>query len=84
MLVEEIDRLHVELWHSRMQQKGVENREAAKAEEAPAVESRLHSRLQRVLGRNERVEPIEQLGVDTESDTTTSPQAWLAELRRQK
>lgn len=84
MLVEEIDRLHVALWHARMQPGGADNSEAAKAEDAPAVESRLHSRLQRVLRRTEGVEPAEQSGSDAEGETATSPQAWLAELRRQK
>ena len=84
MLVEEIDRLHVEVWHARIERGGVDNRETARAAEAAAAESRLHTRLQRVLRRNEHVEPIEQLGPDSESDTNTSPQAWLAELRRQK
>jgi len=104
MLVEEIDRLHIELWHARMQPRGgtpaATERPTEGGEEVvagtPAVTERsteggeevvassLHARLQRVLRRDAAAEPLEPSGTDTESDGTTSPQAWIAALRRQR
>ena len=87
MLVEEIDRLHIELWHARMQPKGEEEPvatdRAAGGEDEP-VASSLHSRLQGVLRRRGAAEPVEQPESDAERDPATSPQAWIAEMRRQK
>lgn len=50
MLVEEIDQLHVDLWHARLADGGapVESEEAAKDEDV-LVDSSLHARLRRVL-----------------------------------
>ena len=82
MLVEEIDRLHIELWHERMRPSGEEfpaTVGTVEDEEEP-VASSLHGRLRRMLGRDEAVEPVEQ----SELETTTSAQAWIAGLRRQK
>lgn len=100
MLVAEIDRLHIDLWHARMAPGEREpvvlaEREPARAghesvvtvqaeAEEAAVTTSLHARLQRVLRRNRPDEPVEQGRSDMESDSTTSPQAWIAELRRQK
>jgi hypothetical protein len=82
MLVEEIDRLHIELWHARMDARGVEPAATeATAEEEPVATS-LHGRLRRVLRREGAAEPVEQpepTGVPAES-----AQAWIAALRRQK
>ena len=80
MLVEEIDRLHIELWHERMRPSGEEPPATVgtiEGEEEP-VASSLHGRLRRMLGRDEAVEPVEQ------SESDASAQAWIAGLRRQK
>jgi len=88
MLVEEIDRLHIDLWHARMEPRGealVSTDEAAEDEEQP-VASSLHARVHRMLRRDVRsaAEPVDQSGSDTETGASTSPQAWIAGLRRQK
>ena len=85
MLVEEIDRLHIELWHARMQPSGGEPAETdgASDEEEP-VASSLNARLRRVLRRDAPAEPVEQPESDTERAATTSAEAWIAELRRQR
>ena len=92
MLVEEIDRLHIELWHARMQptEEEVAPTDAtsdATAEDDEPVVSGLQARLQKVLRRevaSDPVEPIEQPALDAEPVTTESAQAWIAALRRQK
>jgi hypothetical protein len=98
MLVEEIDRLHVDVWHARMEQRRVDlpssDESSAVEESVPnpglggdeAVTSSLHARLHRVLRRDSgsrAAEPVEEPGTDTGTDTS-SPQAWIAALRRQK
>jgi hypothetical protein len=84
MLVEEIDRLHIELWHERMQPSAQPAATVGTIEvEEEPVASSLHGRLQRLLRRDEAVEPVEQ-SVDKESAGTTSAQAWIAGLRHQK
>ena len=89
MLVDEIDRLHIDLWHARLQEDSEDAAPtdvAAEAEEVP-VASRLHGRLQRALRRNSSPAappPTEEAGPDTASAEPTSPQAWLDALRGQK
>jgi hypothetical protein len=85
MLVEEIDRLHIELWHARMQPAGGEPAatDGASDEEEP-VASSLNARLRRVLRRDAAAEPVEHSESDTERAATTSAEAWIAELRRQR
>jgi hypothetical protein len=88
MLVEEIDRLHVDLWHARMEPSGEERvttDETGEQQEQP-VASSLHARVQRVLRRDAGTppEPVEQSGPEREAEPQTSPQAWIAALRRQK
>jgi hypothetical protein len=79
MLVEEIDRLHIDLWHLRMQAGGGE---PVANEESPAVEQpvalSLHARLQQMLRRDGGTAPS-----DAPSDTLPA-QAWIESLRRQK
>ena len=88
MLVEEIDRLNIDLWHARMAQggEGGVSPDEATGDEEQSVTSSLHGRLNRVLRREARsaAEPVEQSGSDTETGSSGSPQAWIAELRRQK
>jgi hypothetical protein len=72
LLVEEIDRLHIELWHARMLQR----------EGEPVVD--LHARLQQTI-RPDDTEPVELApGSDAETPTKRSQQAWLTALRRHK
>jgi hypothetical protein len=87
MLVEEIDRLHVDLWHARMEPRGADlaSTDETTEDEQP-VSSSLHARLQRVVRRDsdsKAAEPVEQSEQDTGTDAS-SPQAWIAALRRQK
>jgi hypothetical protein len=60
MLVEEIDRLYVDLWHARMQSGGGDRVAAAHSAENEQVASSLHARLRHVLRRH--------------SDAPTNPQ----------
>jgi hypothetical protein len=85
MLVEEIDRLHIELWHARMQprEEEVAATDATIEDEEPVV-SGLQARLQKVLRREVAADPVEQPALDTEPVTTESAQAWIAALRRQR
>jgi hypothetical protein len=85
MLVEEIDRLHIELWHARMQprEEEVAATDATTEDEEPVV-SGLQARLQKVLRREGAADPVEQPALDTEPVTTESAQAWIAALRRQR
>lgn len=86
MLVEEIDRLHIELWHARIQPSGGEQAATdseTQGDEEP-VPSSLHTRLQEVLGRDAAPDPGEEPEAERERSGTTSPQAWIAALRRQK
>jgi hypothetical protein len=83
MLVAEIDRLHVDLWHARMAASENEPSENVNAVEEEPVATRLHTRLQQLLRRTEPVEPVEPSGSDLEGDAKTSAQAWLEDLRRQ-
>ena len=81
MLVEEIDRLHVELWHARLRVGGADQAPAEPAVEAEEqVGSALHGRLQRVLRREPKpsYEPVDR---DSE---TASARSWIESLRRQR
>ena len=90
MLVEEIDRLHIDLWHRRMQPSEggpVEPVEPVEAPELPEerdtrVASSLHGRLQRVLRRGEAADSPAPSRPAPEGDA--SVQAWIDTLRRQK
>jgi hypothetical protein len=86
MLVEEIDRLHIELWHARMQpseRTPLATEQAAEVHEE-AVASSLHGRLQKVLRRDRSSDPVEQPAPGPEGVAPESAQAWIAALRRQK
>jgi hypothetical protein len=97
MLVEEIDRLHIELWHARMPpgEEEVAATDVATEDEEPVV-SGLQARLQKVLRREVAADPdpVEQPALETEPVTTEpvtpepvateSAQAWIAALRRQR
>jgi hypothetical protein len=85
MLVEEIDRLHIELWHARIQPSGgipVETDGCTEAEEEP-VTSSLHARLQRALRRGP-APLVERSVTDAEGARTSSVEAWIAALRREE
>jgi hypothetical protein len=86
MLVDEIDRLHIELWHAHMQESGgvpVETDPPAEDEELP-VASSLHARLQRVLRREAGAKPPEPSESGANEDATSAAQAWIAALRREE
>jgi hypothetical protein len=87
MLVEEIDRLHIELWHARMQPSG----QAPEVTDVPAetrgepVTSSLRARVQQVLRRDAAAPTAEQPEQESEeSPSGSSAEAWIAALRRQK
>jgi hypothetical protein len=83
MLVEEIDRLHVELWHARLRvsEPDPEPVEQPAQGEEP-VEPALQGRLRRVLRRNS--EPVKESRSEPESgDQSTAAQYWIESLRRQ-
>lgn len=89
MLVEEVDRLHIELWHARIQPGGAMPAEddvpAADADEPVAAS--LHSRLRRVLRRDSAPDPGEQSEQpvpDADSEGAQSAKAWIAALRREE
>lgn len=89
MLAEEIDRLHIELWHARLQEGGAESvaTDATIEEDEAPVASSLHVRLQRVLRRDSApstTQPEETTASDAESERTTTAQDWIDALRRQK
>jgi|SRR5581483_2469217 len=88
MLVEEIDRLHMDLWHARMEPAAGEllpTAEPTEEEEQP-VTSSLQARLHRVLRRDSGSAPgpVEEPRSEPESDSSGSPQAWIDAMRRQK
>lgn len=86
MLVEEIDRLHIELWHARIQPID-ETSEAADEpieEEQEPVASGLHMRLKRLLRSNAADEPEEEPVAEAETDGAAAAQAWIAALRREE
>jgi hypothetical protein len=91
LLVEEIDRLNIDLWNARLQpqQEQLVESHPTGPEQGPEQESvapTLHMRLRRALRRgadSAAAEPVDPL-VGTEPDGTTSVQAWLDSLRQQK
>ena len=93
MLIEELERLRLELRRAREQLETVDpisNTEVDARTEDP-VASALHGRLQGVLGRDSgqpleaRPEPVEATDPSVESDReTTSARSWIETLRRQK
>jgi hypothetical protein len=84
MLVEEIDRLHIELWHARLQASAepVETDTSTEDVQEP-IQSSLHARLQRVL-RREAAAPAEQPVATADEDRTSAAKAWIAALRREE
>jgi hypothetical protein len=82
MLVEEIDQLHIELWHARIQPGGGAPIETDGPIEEEPVASSLHARLQRVL-RREPADPMEK-SVSGAEDSTSAAKAWIAALRREE
>jgi hypothetical protein len=92
LLVDEIDRLNIDLWNARLQREEellVEDHpvpvEQEPESEPDSVPPALHMRLRRALRRGSDeaaarpVEPPES----TEAEGTASAQAWLDSLRRQ-
>ena len=86
MLVEEIDRLHIELWHARMQPSEripPATEQAAEVHEEP-VASSLHGRLQKVLRSDRSSDLVEEPEQAPKGIAPESAQALIAALRRQK
>jgi hypothetical protein len=91
MLIEEIDRLHIELWDVRLQVSRLAAAPRATAEDTEEpVEVTLQERLQRALDRDPDPfeapsEPADGTGSGVENATeTTSARSWIETLRRQK
>jgi hypothetical protein len=89
MLVEEIDRLHIELWHARLPSEGQTAGSQAASEHEEPVPSALHMRLRRVLRRSSEeppgAEPAEaRSGSVGDQTDAAAAQAWLESLRGQK
>jgi hypothetical protein len=90
LLVEEIDRLNIDLWNARLQRQQEQLVEihpprVEQEQERESVQPTLHMRLRRALRRGSdaaAAEPVEP-PVDTEADETASVQAWLNSLRKQ-
>lgn len=88
MLIDEIDRLHIELWHASLQRAEAEavSTAATSGDEEEPVASSLHGRLQRALRRDSDSATPEspgETGSDAEDDRS-STQAWIDSLRRQR
>jgi hypothetical protein len=86
MLVEEIDRLHVELWHARLQpsEQTVAGQSTSESEKK-SIASALHARVTGALRRGSHTAPAETVEVpepSVETDRTNSAQAWIDALRR--
>jgi hypothetical protein len=91
MLIEELERLRVELRRARDQSERVDTVSNNDAAQWGPVASALHGRLERALGRDSnrsveaRPEPDEQTDPSEESTSeTTSAHSWIETLRRQK
>jgi len=90
LLVEEIDRLNIDLWNARLQRQQEQVAEShptgGKQEpEEDSVPPTLHMRLRRALRRGSDAAAAEPMDppVGTEPEATTSVQAWLDSLRQQ-
>jgi hypothetical protein len=82
LLVEEIDRLHIELWHARLRAASTDD---SAADEDESVASSLGGRVQRVLRRDRAAVdrgPLEQ--PESETERHGAAQSWIEALRRQK
>jgi hypothetical protein len=93
MLIEEIEQLHIDLWHVREQlnQTTPPSNEKIVEEPEEPLALTLHERVQRVLRRGPdsfpgtRPQLVEESTESTESaKTKASPQSWIEALRRQK
>jgi hypothetical protein len=93
MLIEELERLRLELRRAREQLERVDlvSNNEFDARKVDPVASALQERLQRVLGRDSgqaleaRPEPGDETDPSVESDSeTTSAHTWIETLRRQK
>jgi hypothetical protein len=91
MLIEDLERLRLELRRAREQLEPVDpiSNNEIDARTADPVASALHGRLQRVLGRAgqslEARPELEATDPSVESDSeTTSARTWIETLRRQK
>jgi hypothetical protein len=98
MLIEEIDRLHIALWHTRLELSRAATTPATASDQTEAtVTVTLHDRVQRVLRRGPDSTPARpaaaggsepEAGSDApaaaEGDGATSALSWIEALRRRK
>jgi hypothetical protein len=90
MLVEEIDRLHIELWHARLPSDHHPGEDRPTSDpEAEPVPAALHLRLKRLLQRSSDAPTTSEAedrpaGGKGEKEGEEAVQAWLASLRSQK
>jgi hypothetical protein len=93
MLIEEIEQLHIDLWHLRQQLDRATPASGDDSDEhvEEPLALTLHERLHRVLRRDSdsfpvaHPQPVEEAPQGAEGDRTkTSPQSWIEALRRQK
>ena len=93
MLIEELERLRLELWRAGEQLDRLDRVPNSEVDTATgeAATSALHARLQRVLGRDSnqspeaRRESIEETGPRMDlGEDTASARTWIETLRRQK
>ena len=82
MLVEEIDRLHVELWHARLRVHGDEPTppEPVAEKNEQQVGPALQGRLQRVLRREPKAPAVP---AESNADAIAA-HSWIESLRRQR
>jgi hypothetical protein len=88
MLIDEVERLRLELRRVPDEMKREEQPEEPEEPEEPTPSSTLQQRLRRVLRRGPESLPGAAPAEDAESDngsdeTMTSPQAWIESMRRQ-
>jgi hypothetical protein len=80
LLVEEIDQLHIELWHARLQAASTDDND-----EDEEVTSSLGGRVQRVLRRHRAsVDSGSLEQPESGTEALGSAQSWIEALRRQK
>jgi hypothetical protein len=92
MLIEELERLRIELWRAREQLAGVDRVPDGEidTETGEAAAPALHARLQQLLGRDPNQSPetgresFEETGPSIELEEDTAARSWIETLRRQK
>jgi hypothetical protein len=86
MLVDEIDRLHIDLWNARLHQDESVASQTAGDNQDEQVGSTLHRRLRRALGRRSdaRVTETAETAEAAGSLEADHAKAWIDSLRKQE